>query len=159
MLTSRTIRLFFCGWFGLSTGVPDHPAQADCWQDAETRFAVSRYLLLAIAENESGLNPLAVNHNPDGTLDYGLMQINSRWLPVLAAQGIDSDALMNPCTNLEVGAWILAGNFARYGRNWRAVGAYNAREEALRKRYAWQVARKFNSIAKEYGLEAHDISH
>src|SRR5690606_36371621 len=56
----------------------------------------------------------------------GLMQINSAWLPVLGRWGITEERLYEPCISAYVGAWILAGNIARHGRTWRAVGAYNA---------------------------------
>lgn len=126
---------------------------ADCWGDVEARYAVSRYLLLAVAQHESGLQAGAVNRNLDGSYDIGLMQINSRWLPILKTHGIGKAELKDPCTNLNVGAWILANNFAIYGNNWRAVGAYNAKTEWKRVRYAHQVSVRFRSIAREYGIE------
>ncbi len=147
--------LLVYGGFGILLGEQHPAAHADCWQTTEDRFGVSRYLLLAIAETESAMNPSAISHNPDGSVDIGLMQVNSRWLPALAAQGISMADLLDPCTSLEVGAWILAGNFVRYGYNWRAIGAYNARTESLRMRYAWQISRKLKMLAKEYPLETH----
>lgn len=86
------------------------------------------------------------------------MQINSAWLPVLKAYGIGLIELREPCINLNVGAWILANNFAIYGNNWRAVGAYNAKTEFKRVRYAQQVAAKFESIANQYGLDQQKTS-
>ena len=126
---------------------------ADCWGDVEARYAISRYLLLAIAQHESGLNSAVVSRNADGSFDIGLMQINSGWLPALKPYGIGLAELRDPCVNLNVGAWILAGNFAVYGKNWRAVGAYNAKTEWKRMHYAQQVSARFRSIAREYGIE------
>lgn len=128
-------------------------SHADCWTDVETRFDVSRYLLLAIAQHESGLNPHAVNRNKNGSYDIGLMQINTSWLPVLKPYGIGVVELKNPCVNLNVGAWILANNFILYGKNWRAVGAYNAKTEVKRVHYAQQVSIKLKNIADEYGID------
>ena len=116
------------------------PAQA-CWDDAAQRYQVSSALLYAIARTESGLNPLAVGRNGNGSRDIGLMQINSAWLPTLAAHGINERELFEPCTSIEVGAWILAGNVSRLGYTWDAVGAYNARSPALRRAYVDKVRR------------------
>ncbi|MHB1676411.1 MAG: lytic transglycosylase domain-containing protein [Sulfuriferula sp.] len=125
---------------------------ADCWDDVEARYSVSKFLLLAIAQHESDLNPDSVNRNQDGTYDIGLMQINTTWLSVLKQYGIGASELKNPCVNLNIGAWILAKNFARYGKNWRAVGAYNAKTEWKRASYAQKIALKFQKIALKYGI-------
>ena len=66
------------------------PAHA-CWQDAAARYGVDARLLYAIAQQESGLNARAINRSHaarTGSVDIGLMQINSRWLPVLHRHGI-----------------------------------------------------------------------
>lgn len=116
------------------------PAHA-CWEDAASRYQVSSALLYAIARTESGLNPQAIGRNTDGSRDIGLMQINSAWLPTLASHGIGERDLFDPCTNIHVGAWILAGKVSRLGYTWEAVGAYNAASPALRRAYVEKVRR------------------
>ena len=56
-------------------------ALANCWDKAARYYHVDPYLLYAIANVESGMNPYAVGQNRDGTRDVGLMQINSSHLP------------------------------------------------------------------------------
>jgi soluble lytic murein transglycosylase-like protein len=104
-------------------------ASATCWKTAGERYGIHPWLLAAIARVESGFDPNAVNDSHatrTGSVDLGLMQINSTWLPVLARHGITRERLFDPCTSIAVGAWILAELFARYGVTWEAVGAYNA---------------------------------
>ncbi len=113
-----------------------------CWDEAAARYGLSSHLLYAIARTESSLNPAAVGHNRNGTRDIGLMQINSSWLPALAGHGIAEHHLFDACTSIHVGAWILAGNVARLGYTWDAVGAYNARNPRLRRAYAQRVHRE-----------------
>jgi len=113
-----------------------------CFDEAANHYGVNARLLYAIAKTESGLNPKAINRaNRNGTYDIGLMQINSRWLPMLRKHGIDEAQLYDACTSIQVGAWILADNMKRLGTTWEAVGAYNARDAALRVKYAWRVYR------------------
>ena len=120
------------------------PAQA-CWDEAAARYRVSSELLYAIARTESALDPQAVGRNRNGTRDIGLMQINSAWLPTLAAHGIGERDLFDPCTSIHVGAWILAGNVQRLGYTWDAVGAYNAANPVLRRAYVDKVRRHLRS--------------
>ena len=129
------------------------PAHA-CWDDAATRYQVSSALLYAIARTESGLNPQAIGRNFNGSRDIGLMQINSAWLPTLASHGIGERDLFEPCTNIHVGAWILAGNVSRLGYTWEAVGAYNAASPALRRSYIEKVRRHLASDASASGPSA-----
>lgn len=128
------------------------PAWA-CWDQAARRHGVPADLLYAIASVESGLNPKAVNRSHlahTGSYDIGLMQINSRHLPRLARYGITEASLYEPCTNLDIGAWMLSDLFVRRGQSWDSVGAYNAactqlKGEACtraRARYAWKVYRQ-----------------
>ena len=116
------------------------PVQA-CWDDAAKRYQLSSALLYAIARTESGLDPQAIGRNRNGSRDIGLMQINSTWLPKLAMHGIHERDLFEPCTNIHVGAWILADNVSRLGYTWEAVGAYNATNPALRRAYIDKVRR------------------
>lgn len=116
---------------------------AACLAAAAAHHAVDVALVHAIAAVESGFDPSAVNRaNKNGSRDIGLMQINSSWLPVLARWSITEDKLFDPCVSAYVGAWILADNIARLGRNWRAVGAYNARTPAKQLAYVRRVQKQ-----------------
>ncbi|KVV40919.1 lytic transglycosylase [Burkholderia territorii] len=123
---------------GFLCGIPAS-AWADCLDDAARYFGVDTALVHAIAFHESNMRANAVNKNQDGSVDIGLMQINSRWIPTLAARGIPSESLWNPCVNGYVGTWILKSNIDRLGATWKAVGAYNARSPDKQLKYATSV--------------------
>ena len=120
-------------------------SHAHCFEQAGARYGIAPVLLEAISTVESGGNPQARNLNRDGSEDLGHMQINSRWLGILASYGIDRQKLLDPCLNTHVGAWILAQNIRRHGYGWEAVGAYNARSPAKRNAYSHRVAARLTS--------------
>jgi soluble lytic murein transglycosylase-like protein len=121
-----------------------HGAHAFCFDEAASRYKVDKSLLMAIAKTESSYRANAVNVNSNGSEDIGLMQINDSWLPQLKQWGIDRARLFDPCTNINVGAWVLANNFVQHGRTWKAVGAYNARSTDKQEVYAMKVWKNLN---------------
>lgn len=115
------------------------PEYLSCFEEAATNFRVPKKVLIAIARVESGFNPYAYHHNTNGSLDVGVMQINSRHIPFLEKHGVKANMLWDACTNIKVGAWVLAQQIHAHGSTWRAVGAYNAHDEWKRREYARKV--------------------
>lgn len=146
MVDMRSTTLLFI----LFIAVVDSAFAESCWQSAAERYGIHPAILRAIAMTESAMNVLAVNRNSNGSVDVGLMQINSRWFPRLAEMGIESEDLWDGCTNIHVGAWVLAGYIRRFGYNWRAIGAYNAgpssSPDSERKRINY-AKRVFNNLS------------
>jgi soluble lytic murein transglycosylase-like protein len=97
------------------------------------------HLLAAIAEVESGLRPGAIGRNTKSSIDIGLMQINSLWLPEPQRHGISPRDLLDPCVSVHVSSWVLAHKIRLHGNTWTALGAYNAGSDVLRERYARKV--------------------
>ena len=125
----------------LFSGVTAH---AFCYEEAGAMYGIAPRLLWTISKGESNFNPAAVNFNNNGSYDYGLMQINSSWAPTLRKMGITWQSLADPCTNVKVGAWVLAQCIRDYGYTWTAVGCYNSRTPSKRDRYATRIARLMN---------------
>lgn len=78
--------------------------------------------LEAIIKVESLGNAAATHVNRNGTVDLGLMQINSTNLP---AFGLSASQVMDPCTNIRVGTAILRRVYAS------AVSIYGEGQKAL----------------------------
>lgn len=118
----------------LSTGVA-HPF---CFDEAGAIYNIHPDILRSIAVVESGMDPNAVNRsNKNGSVDVGLMQVNSWWQSRVNKKLWAS--LTDPCTNVKIGAWILADCFARQGYRWESVGCYNSTSEEKRQRYTKKV--------------------
>lgn len=137
--------------FCLGLALTPNPAHADaiqwqdgarpCWDQAGARHGIDPWLLYAIAWVESDYNPKVISRpNGNGTRDLGLMQINSRWLPTLRANGVPPAAVFNACASTYIGAWIMAKNFRRYGYSWEAIAAYNVGSLDTPRRYAIGLA-------------------
>ena len=115
------------------------PAYADCFDDAAAWHHVNADILRAIAWQESHNQPAAKHKNANGSVDYGVMQINTIHLATLKQYGIDRDTLMEPCKNVYVAAWHLRQQVNIYGNTWAAVGAYHSATPQLRDQYAGQI--------------------
>ncbi len=141
--------LALAGWTVSAQAAPTESerfAIRDCIEQAAERYRLSPVLLLAIAQQESGLNPRAINRNSNGSTDMGVMQINNLWLPTLQRHGIQARDLWEPCTNIMVGAWILRNNFQRWGETLTGLGAYNASNQDKRLKYAVHVLKRVQML-------------
>jgi hypothetical protein len=118
---------------------------------------VSKELAMTIARQESGMNPLAVNvagrayfprtaeearriiqtaQITGRSYDVGLMQVNRRWIELWK---IAPETLLEPEAAIRAGVRILAGEIARHGVTWKAVGRYHSPGEERGRGYAWRI--------------------
>lgn len=129
---------------------------AGCWDSAGKTYGVDPWLLMAVAKVESSFKANAINKNKNNTYDIGMMQINSFWLPTLSKYGISSKDLLNPCTSVFVGSWIMAQNIKRFGYNQDGIGAYNSPGNiTIRRRYAQAVYNAYNKIINDFKSYQH----
>ncbi|OPY79683.1 MAG: Transglycosylase SLT domain protein [Syntrophorhabdus sp. PtaU1.Bin058] len=126
-------------WIILCTILMPSVLFAFCFEYAGNEYGITPVILESIAKVESNLNPRAVNRNRNGSVDIGLMQINSGWLKTLQLN--QQDLLNDACLNARVGAQILRKCIDRHGLNWEAIGCYNATSRDKRVDYAWKVFR------------------
>ena len=134
-------------------------AHAFCFEEAAKTYGINQALIESIARTESNLNPKAVNKNLNGSIDIGLMQINSFWVKTLGLNA--GELISNPCYNTMTGAKILKQCVDRYGYTWEAVGCYNATSKHKRANYSWKIFKGLESRVKSHGLgvkspEGHD---
>lgn len=112
-------------------------SNAFCFDEAGRAFGINPFLLRGIARIESNLNPNAINRNANGSVDFGLMQVNSSWV---SSMGLDAGRLRSdPCYNVMAGSKVLKLCIDRYGYTWEAVGCYNAVSRNKRVNYSWKV--------------------
>jgi hypothetical protein len=85
--------------------------------------------------------------NTNGSQDYGVMQINSSWLPTLAAatnrtEGqVRSDLIHDGCFNIAIAGAVMKYNLAQAGGDiWKAVGYYSSHTPSFNAIYQARVA-------------------
>lgn len=127
-----------------------------CFREAAIRYSIEPSLLIALAHTESHFDPRALNQRSETDKDIGIMQIWSNWLPKLKKYNISESDLLNPCININIGAWILSQNFASHGMNLTSLGAYNAgfkqQNEHIRVAYVEKVIPKLHYYRKIINL-------
>jgi lysozyme-related protein Hpa2 len=114
-------------------------ARADCFEEAAGYQHVNPTILRAIAWQESHGHAEAKHLNANGSVDYGMMQINSIHLGDLSRYGVSRTMLMDACVSVYVAAWHLKRMMIKYGNTWAAVGAYHSESPRERDLYQQQV--------------------
>jgi soluble lytic murein transglycosylase-like protein len=85
---------------------------------AASQYGVPLPILQAVIQQESGWNPNAPpNYNANGTVDYGIAQLNSAYYP--------NASTTDPNTAINLAAQQLANNYESAGNWTSAVAAYN----------------------------------
>ncbi|KMZ11999.1 hypothetical protein BHUM_02943 [Candidatus Burkholderia humilis] len=120
-------------------------AADDCFEQAGAYQGVNPLVLRAVAWCESKGDAAAINHNTNGSIDIGQLQINSIHFPDLARDGIPHRALIDPCVNVFVAAWLLKQKMVKYGNTWQAIGAYHSESPKHRDAYARSIQSIFVS--------------
>ncbi|NVZ11532.1 transglycosylase SLT domain-containing protein [Allochromatium humboldtianum] len=120
-----------------------------CFEAAAKQQHLPVEVLIAVAEQQPASNPKTTVTNKDGSRSYGLMSINSRWLPKLKEHGVSRQDLYDPCTNIHVGAWIFAQHIAQDGWTWRGIGSYYAKSDRLRLQFATNVIQRWKTLSGE----------
>jgi len=113
------------------------------FDEAGKHYNIPPLLLKKIATIESGINPKALNRNANGTLDYGLMQINSAHLRRLSKWGINEQNILDPKVNIFVGSWLLSEHIKAHGFNLQAVGRYHSATPVYKEKWLRRLTASF----------------
>ena len=90
-------------------------------------FNIPPELLWGIAKHESNFDPKAINYNTNGTIDIGLMQINSIHKEAIEAVNLSLDDLYNPKVSVYFASKILSKCLKRHGFTYQGLNCYNGR--------------------------------
>jgi soluble lytic murein transglycosylase-like protein len=113
------------------------------FDEAGQHYNIPPLLLKKIATIESGINPKAINKNANGTVDYGLMQINSSHLRRLSQWGINEENILDPKVNIYAGSWLLSEHIKEHGFNLQAVGRYHSATPVYKEKWLNRLAASF----------------
>jgi soluble lytic murein transglycosylase-like protein len=117
-----------------------------CVNEAAYEYHVPAKLIIAVLNTERGKIGQAVK-NKNGTYDLGPMQINSSWWPKLYQyQVTPKQVLTDACTNIRVGAWILAKEIASGGSLLVGVGDYHSHTMRYNQPYVQTVRMKYTHL-------------
>lgn len=102
--------------------VPEQTVVSDC--NAVNGYGWDTRIAYAVCMAESGGIASKDNAglNYDGSVDYGLMQVNSIHAGMV---GGDVEQLRDPQTNIRVAYAVYQGSLERTGDGWKAWSAYN----------------------------------
>jgi soluble lytic murein transglycosylase-like protein len=117
---------------------------ATCLMVAAQNYAIPPQVLVGILHVEGGKVGQQVR-NTNGTYDLGPMQINTLWTKELAREwGVSRSKAHrlirdDPCTNVNVAAWIFRRNLNEAGSLSKAIAWYNSRTPHIGHKYRKKV--------------------
>ncbi len=126
---------------------------AACIMMAAQTHDVPPALLVGIYKAEGGKVGQEVK-NTNGSYDLGPMQINTIWMPELAKHwGVSKEAARkmvrdDPCTNVDVAAWILRRHLTKTRNLSKALEYYHSKTPKFGKKYKKRVI----NLMKKNGL-------
>lgn len=126
---------------------------AACMMLAAQNYDVPPAVLAGIYKAEGGEVGQQVA-NKNGSYDLGPMQINTIWLPELAKEwGVNKKTAHkmvrdDPCTNVNVAAWILRGHMNETQNLSQALQHYHSRTP----KYGTKYKKRVLNLMKENGL-------
>lgn len=118
---------------------------AECIREAAGGKAWLEKVLWGLRDQEAGWLGAAVR-NTNGSHDLGPLQINSWWVPKIAALVGRSQAdvrawlMHDACFNAGAARWIFLSALRATGDFWKAVGVYHSPTAWRQRRYASSVA-------------------
>jgi hypothetical protein len=119
----------------------------DCINRVAMTYHVPVTVILSVMKKENGRNGLAVK-NKNGTYDYGVFQINSIWLPKIAAYGYTRDDIQyNGCKNTEVATWIISKNMAQGKAVWSSIANYHSHTPIYNKPYRESIYANYKKLS------------
>lgn len=120
----------------------------DCINHAAIVYHVPIAVILSVIKKENGRNGDAIKNNKNGTIDYGVMQINSIWLPKIAAYGYTKhDMQYDACKNVLVGTWILSRGIAEGKNIWSGIGNYHSHTPDRNRAYRNGIYENYKTIS------------
>ena len=119
----------------------------DCINRSAIIYHVPATVILSVLKNENGRNGDAIK-NKNGSIDYGVMQINSIWLPKIAGYGYSRDDLQyNACKNVEVGTWILSQSISKGKNLWSGIGDYHSHTPDHNRNYRNKIYKNYEKLS------------
>lgn len=143
-------------FFGFVTGLEASsfdPVTADCVMDHARSQRVPIRLVYGVMRAEGG-HVGDTSPNSNGTVDHGPMQINSIWLDNLPDSTVTSLDLLDGCTNVKWGVWILRQKLDENQLTYpytnkellNAAGRYHSYTPRYFKRYRSTVRETLNNL-------------
>lgn len=99
---------------------------------------------IALTENMS-MRKNTRGYNTNGTIDYGLMQINSIHLDYY---GLTEDEILDPKTNIVTAAKILKQIIEKHGYSWDSIGRYHSATQKYKEIWTKRVKKSMIAILK-----------
>lgn len=119
-----------------------------CFETVQMHTNIKKEIFYTIAKIESNFKYNIKSKNKDGTIDYGIMQINSFWFDYFNKKGYPKSYIASPCGNILAAGFILSYCFRKKGNFSLAIECYNKGEKVKKSGEYYRKFKKFYAYYK-----------
>jgi len=143
-----SIATLFC--LNLEAKTIDYHKYDKFFYQSAKKYNIPYLVLKTVAMTENiFFNHDIIKYNKNGTIDIGLMQINTIQIEELSELKLTKDKLMDIEVNIDTAAYIISKLIISRGYSWKAIGVYHSKTKKHKNKWIKRAKENIQILSKK----------